>query len=196
MTGPFVNGPQRTGVAPWVGSEGSPKLAGGPGAVGGIPRFLSVSPWDVNPIPSAINFFAKEQSNLILGANAGDQVVTTLAGGGSFKLPPQNIASIQAVSMFCDTPSLTTNIRYTVRANLQPIPGLSNIGFPPQAAVFINFPIPGPFNVLYAGALIDVLIERLVTDVSNQVNFTFLGWYNTGQDVLAWTGAQPGLVTR
>jgi len=193
MAGPFENGPERTGSAPWTWAQGS-KGPNTPGS-GGVARFLSVQSWDVAPIPTATNFYAQEQANLILGAAAGSTVLTTQAGGGAFQVPPTNVVSIQAVSAFCDAPSLGTSIVYTVRANKNPIPGLSNIKFPPQVSAYINWPLPGPFNVLYAGgAYLDVLITRLVADVASQVNFTIIGWYNTLQDVRAWTGATPGQV--
>lgn len=188
--GTYENGPQRTGIAPWVDSHGSPAIL--PPA--GMLRTLSVQPWDVNPIPTATNFFLQQAANLVLGPAAGDTVVSTLAGGGALQAPRNNIVSIQAVSMFCDGPTLTTSIVYTVRANKVGIPGLINLKFPPQVAAFINFPIPGPFNVLSGGAYIDFLITRVVADVAKQVNFTLLGWFCSPQDVQRWTGQVPGQI--
>lgn len=182
--------PGRDGPNPYLNSPGTPAL----GAPAGMLRTLSVSPWDVNPIPTAINFYRQELANLVLAGAAGSTVVTTIAGGGALQAPNQNIVSIQAVSMFCDSPALTTSITYTVRANGGGIPGLTGLKFPPQTAAYINFPIPGPFNVLQPGAYIDVLITRLVADVANQVNFTLLGWFCTPQDVRRWTGQTPGQI--
>lgn len=186
----YPGNPHRDGPAPFTQSQGSPPL----GAPAGMIRTLSVQPWDTAPIPTAVNFYRQEAANLILGAAAGSTVVTTLAGGGSLQVPNQNVASIQAVTAFCNAPSLTTSIVYTVRANGSGIPGLINIKFPPQVSTFINWPIPGPFNVTSTGVLIDVLITRLVADVANEVNFTFLGWYCTPQDVQRWTGQVPGQI--
>lgn len=160
----------------------------------GIQKVLNVQPWDVAPIPSAQNFFLRETANLVLGAAAGATVTTTIAGGGALLVPANNICSIQAVILFCDAPTLTTSITYTVRANQVGIPGLTNLGFPPQAGAFINLAIPGPFNVLIAGAFIDVLITRVVADVAKQVNFTIIGWFNSPQDAQRWTGVVPGQV--
>lgn len=190
MAGPYENGPQRVGTAPWVDAQGAPPIR--PPA--GMLRTLSVQPWDVNPIPTATNFFLQQQANLVLGPNAGDTVLGTIAGGGALQIGRNNIVSIQAVSMFCDSPTLTTSIIYTMRANKVPIPGLTNLKFPPQVAAFLNFPIPGPFNVLSTGAYLDFLITRVVTDVAKQVNFTALGWFCSPQDVQRWTGQVPGQV--
>lgn len=184
-------GPSATGIPPYIRArDNDPTRVQDPNLL----RTLSVQPWDVNPIPSAINFFAEELLDLNLGANAGDTVVTTIAGGGAFQVPQLNIASIQAVALFCNAPALTTVITYTVRANQIPIAGLTNLKFPSQGATFRNRSIPGPFNVLSPGAYIDVLISRVVTDVVNAVNFTFLGWYASRQDIKRWTGAEPGQV--
>lgn len=190
MTGPYENGPERVGRAPWTQAEGSKGIQ--PPA--GMLRTLSVQPWDVAPIPTATNFYKQQQASLLLGPNAGDTVVVTAAGGGALQAPLQNIVSIQAITIFCNAPSLTTSINYTWRANKAAIPGLQNIRFPPQVATYVNWPVPGPFNVLLAGAYIDVVITRVITDVANLVNATTLGWFNTSQDVLRWTGAFPGSV--
>ena len=190
-----IGGPVRTGLAPFIAArENNPTRAAGGDGAPGLMRTLSVQTWDAQPIPTATNFFTKQTANLLLGAAAGATVVTTLAGGGALQLPANNIASIQAVILFCDTPSLTTSILYTVRAGGSPIPGLSNLGFAPQGAAFINLAIPGPFNVLHPGAFIDVLITRVVADVAKQVNFSMIGWFCSPQDVARWTGATPGQV--
>lgn len=156
-------------------------------------RTLSVAPWDVNPIPTAINFFRSEPTNLVLPGAAGSTVKTTL-GGAVLQLPRNNVASIQAISIFCDAPTLLTSIKYTARQNEGPIQGLENLSFPPQLAGFVNFPFPGPFNVYQPGAYIDVLITRVTADVASNVNVTFVGWYCTPQDVQRWTGQQPGMI--
>lgn len=190
-----TGGPVRTGLAPFIAARDNrpTRAAGGDGAPG-VMRSLSVQTWDAAPVPTAINFFAHETANLVLGAAAGATVVTTLAGGGAVQLPANNIGSIQAVILFCDTPTLTTQILYTVRAGGSPIPGLTNLGFAPQGAAFINLAIPGPWNVLQPGAFIDVLITRVIADVAKQVNFSMVGWFNSPQDVARWTGATPGQV--
>lgn len=189
MPGPFESGPDRVGQAPFTESQGTPPLR----SRAGIMRVLSVPPWDQQPIPTATNFFRQQAANLSLPAAAGATVVTTLPSG-ALQVPRQNIVSLQAVSLFCDSPTLTTSILYTVRANGSPIPGLTGLSFPPQTAAFINFPIAGPFNVLSPGAFIDVLITRVVADVVKLVNFTFLGWFNSPQDVARWTGEAPGQI--
>lgn len=194
MPGYGEGGIARVGVAPFIAArDNDPSRVQRPGDPG-IMRTLNVRAWDDAPIPTAINFFTRETANLLLGAAAGATVVTTLAGGGALQLPRNSIGSIQSVIMFCDAPTLTTSILYTVRANQVPIPGLTNLGFPPQAAAFFNFAIPGPYNVLQPGAFIDVLITRVVADVAKQVNFSMVGWFNSPQDVQRWTGAYPGQV--
>jgi len=195
---PFIaardNLPTRVGVGGGGGGGGGYGYGAGDGAGGGMLRTLSVQTWDAAPIPTAQSFFRQELANLVLGAAAGATVVTTIAGGGALLVPANNIASIQAVILFCDAPTLTTSITYTVRASSIPIAGLTNLKFPPQAGAFINFAIPGPWNVLLPGAFIDVLITRVVADVAKQVNFSLIGWFNPGQDVARWTGQQPGQV--
>jgi len=194
MPGSGRGGIDRVGIAPFIAArDNDPSrvdMQGQPTAA----RLLNVAPWDAQPIPTATNWFTKQLANLVLPGAAGSTVVTTQPGGGAIKLPANCIASIQAVIMYCDTPSLTTSITYTVRQNTVPIPGLTNIGFPPQGAGFINAGIPGPWNVLLPGAFIDVLIIRVVADVAKQVNFSMVGWYNSPQDVKRWTGVQPGQV--
>lgn len=195
MRGFPIGGPHRVGVAPFIAArDNTPtRLALGPGGEA-MQRVLQVQTWDAAPIPTAQNFFLKQQANLVLGAAAGSTVVTTVAGAGAIQVPANNITSIQAVILFCDTPTLTTSINYTVRANQVGIPGLTNLGFAPQGAAFINLAIPGPFNVLLPGAFIDVLITRVVADVAKQVNFTTIGWFCSPQDVARWTGVTPGQV--
>ncbi len=189
MTDRYSGGtPERDGRAPWTQSQGSPPLD----APAGMLRTLSVQTWDVAPIPTAINFYCEQPRNLILPGAAGSVVLTT--GQGALRAPNQNIVSIQATSLFCNAPSLTTSITYTVRANKTPIPGLTNLRFPSQIATYVNWPVPGPFNVLVPGAYIDVAITRIVADVANEVNFTFLGWFNTPQDAQRWTGQAPGII--
>ncbi len=189
-SGPWENGPERTGAAAWTQAQGTPPIR----PAGGIVRTLAVQPWDVNPIPTAQNFYNQEAANLTLPGAKGSTVLTTVAGGGALQIPPQNVASIQAVVMFCDAPSLTTSILYTVRANGSAITGLQALRFPPQGANFINLPVPGPWNVVSAGAYIDVLITRTATDVPSLVNFTLVGWFCSPQDVQRWTGQVPGQV--
>lgn len=189
MTARYEGGtPTRDGPAPWTQSQGSPALE----APAGMLRTLSVQTWDAAPIPTAINFYCQQAANLILPAAAGSVVLTTLEG--ALNAPRQNIVSIQAVSLFCSAPALTTSITYTVRANKSPIPGLTNLKFPPQVATYVDWPVPGPFNVLVPGAYIDVAITRLVADVASEVNFTMLGWFNTPQDAQRWTGQAPGII--
>jgi hypothetical protein len=188
-------GPSRVGPPPFIAARDNvPHRVQGGGAEGQMLRTLNVRTWDDAPIPTATNFFLRETANLVLPAAAGATVTTTPAGGGALLIPPNNITSLQAVILFCDAPTLTTSILYTVRANQVPIPGLANLGFPPQASAFINLAIPGPWNVVQAGAFIDVLITRVVADVAKQVNFSIVGWFNSPQDVLRWTGQQPGQV--
>jgi hypothetical protein len=190
MTPP--QGTMRTGLAPFIAArENEPSRVTRPDAVP-MARVLQVSTWDAAPIPTAQNFFRTELANLVLAGAVNSTVVTTIAGGGALQLPANSIASIQAVQLYCNAPTLTTNITYTVRANGVPQPGLTNLKFPPLAAGSLLFPIPGPFNVLLAGSYIDVLITRVVADVAAQVNFTMLGWFCSPQDVLRWTGVQPG----
>jgi len=194
MRGFPIGGTSRVGVAPFIAARDNTPTRIARAAGEEMQRFLSVRTWDDAPIPSAQNFFLKQQANLLLGAAAGATVVTTVAGFGALQVPANNIASIQAVIIFCDTPTLTTSINYTWRANNVPIPGLTNIGFAPQGAAFINLAIPGPFNVLLPGAFIDVLITRVVADVAKQVNVTTIGWFCSPQDVARWTGTTPGQV--
>jgi len=192
-----TGGPSRVGIAPFIGArDNTPSRINRGGGPDGAPmqRVLQVQTWDAAPIPSATNFFLKQNANLLLGAAAGATVQTTVAGLGALQVPANNIASIQAVIMFCDTPTLTTNISYTVRANQAPIPGLTNLGFAPQGAGFINLAIPGPWNIYLPGAFIDVLITRNVADVAKQVNFSIVGWFCSPQDVATWTGVTPGQV--
>ena len=194
MPGYGRGGIDRVGQSPFISARDNDPTRVGMQDAPMAARLLSVQPWDAQPIPTATNFFANELANLVLPGAAGSQVFTTQAGGGAVKLPANCIGSIQAVILFCDTPSLTTSINYTVRQNSVPIPGLTNLRFPPQGAGFINQGIPGPWNVLLPGAFIDVLITRVVADIAKQVNFTLIGWYNSPQDVLRWTGVQPGQV--
>lgn len=195
MRGFPIGGPNRVGVAPFIAArDNAPtRRTLGPGGEP-MARVLQVQTWDAAPIPSAQNFFLKQSANLLLAAPAGSTVLTTVVGGGALQVPANSIASIQSVILFCDTPTLTTSITYTVRANQVGIPGLINLGFAPQGAGFINLPIPGPFNVLLPGAFIDILISRLVADVAKQVNFTTIGWFCSPQDVANWTGVTPGQV--
>jgi hypothetical protein len=194
MPGYGRGGIDRVGQSPFISARDNDPTRVGAQDAPMAARLLSVQPWDAQPIPTATNWFTTELVNLVLAAPAGSTVTTTQAGGGAIKLPANCIASIQAVILFCDTPSLTTSITYTVRQNTVPIAGLTNLKFPPQGAGFINQGFPGPWNVLLPGAFIDVVITRLVADVAKQVNFSMIGWYNSPQDVLRWTGAQPGQV--
>lgn len=188
-------GPERVGIAGTIIGRRNDFRAGHRlGDDPGLPRVLSVQAWDVQPIPTATNFFLKETVNLLLPAAAGSSVQTTAPGGGAAQMPASSVASIQAVILFCDAPTLTTVITYTVRANQIPIPGLTNLGFAPQAGANLNLAIPGPWNIYKTGAEIDVLVTRVVADVAKQVNFTIIGWNAPPQDILAWTGVLPGTV--
>lgn len=189
------SGMARTGLAPHISARDNipTRAMGGPGEPG-IFRALSVQPWDVQPVPTAINFFKQQTANLVLAGAAGSTVVTTLAGNGALQAAANNIVSLQSVGIFCDAPTVLTSISYIVRANGVPFPGLDPVKFPPQAAAFFNFFVPGPFNVVLAGAFIDVLITRVVADVANLVNSTLIGWQCSPQDVQRWTGVVPGQV--
>jgi hypothetical protein len=156
-------------------------------------RALAIQPWDQQPIPTAVNFFTQELDNLNLGAAAGASVVTTLAGGGALRLPPNNIGVITSCSWFASGPTTATNIVYTVRRNRSPIRGLTNLKFPPQNAAFLNFSVDGTWD-LSAGSFVDVLITRRIADVATLVNFTLVGWFCPIPDVIRWTGQVPGQV--
>lgn len=160
---------------------------------GDLPRFLSIPPWDVSPPPTATPFYLSQLPNLVVPNVVGATVESTIPGGGAIQLPPKNVAVIAGVILFCNAPDLTTQIRYTIRQNGSPVPGLAAIGFPPQVNAFLNWGVDGPYTALNPGAFLNFTIQTIAVGTAAwTVNVALSGWFCAIDDILRWTGKRPG----
>jgi hypothetical protein len=191
---PLARHLEATGQIPTV--IGGTKLPGDrPGLDGQYPRILAIPPWDVSPIPTATPFYLSQLPNLILANVAGAVVGSTIPGGGAIQMPPKNVAVLAGVILYCNNPDLTTQIRYTIRQNGSPVPGLASVGFPPQVNAFLNWAIDGPFDALTPGAFIDFIVTNITPGTGPwTVNVAISGWFCSIDDVARYTGKRPGTI--
>lgn len=155
-----------------------------------LSRMLAIPPWDVEPPPSARNFFTVTKP--LLTAPALGSVATTLASGGAFGVPEKNSCALKLVSIFCDSPTASTLLTYTFRVNGTPVPGLEAAGFAPRIAANIQIDLDNTIQIVDGGFL-DCLISNAGAGPFN-VSVTLSGWFLPTDDIFRYTGQRPGSI--
>lgn len=148
----------------------------GPGGNGGgpisAPVSFSLTPWTVDKPPTAPDFTGFGTQ---IGVNAASGQV---AVAGPVQIPVANIPIIRSVSFEINNLTPTADVRFTLRANQNPVEGWAPILIFPRNAATITVAY-GPdetYVVLPDGAVIDVVAQ--VFDAGTyDLGSNFHGWF-------------------
>lgn len=158
--------PRRDGApAGPVGGQGS----GSGTAETDRPQVIAVPPADVQPIPGAQDIF-KILKTFNLGAGLVYEPPELV-----LQVPQGSYATIQFISIFCNAPTVATDVDWALLINGAPVPGFSNLSFSPRVAASFERSFPASVRVS-DGAKIGVRITNNGAGAED-IGSSYGGWY-------------------
>jgi hypothetical protein len=159
---------------------GGGEAPGNPGTGGGRSVVVAIPPFEDTPIPGSSELFRILQTaNVIPGATLVSATLDLEIDQGYYGL-------IAFFSIFCNAPSVTSNIRWAIRANGGPIAGWDAISFSPRAASSFERTFGATIRIP-GGTKISVAITNNGV-AAEDVGASYGGWFAPQRAVEKYTG--------
>jgi len=147
------------------------------------PTIVTIPPPEVEPIPTAKDFF-RILRTAALAAVAGTQIINTAL---RFQTTAGIVAAVKFVSLFADNPTALINVRWALLLNGAPAPGFDALTFSPRVAANFERTFPCTIRVP-PSTTVQVVITNVDAAGPWTVGASFGGWFWNGQEGKRYTG--------
>lgn len=145
-------------------------------------QVVSIPPPEVNPIPTARDFFQQLKS-ATLAAGVGATVTTV----PELRLKPGEVGVIKIVEIFVDAPTTLIDVTWALFVNGGPVPGFDNLSTFPRAATNLSIGFTGTIR-LPPSAIVTMVITNNSVAGPWTVGAAYAGWRWNEQEGERYTG--------